>query len=517
MNGHIDPVGRICHGLPGRLQIYNPEVNINVLSPSSRRHTAVRVPNVRLKPIRPFAVFGVLALTAGCVHVPPAPVDLTARAAARVGGTLDLAEIGARAAALAPGEARPAGGLDRLTVFAAILIDDPRVIAARSAVEVARRDAHLAHKAASPTLSLTSDYTNDPSMPSPWQIGATANVQLDFGGRKAGRIRAADLGIVAAGYDLIETVWTERGAATRGLVDVMAGARQNALGAELVTLLDTQLGAMQRRVDAGEMAALTLTPVRAARAAAARARDDASARIAGGRAALATVLGVPVASLQAQMLVWPDFADVPPSPAVTPDQVRAALVRRADVLQKLVAYDQAEAALRVEVAKQLPQISLGPGYSWQGGLVNIPFAINLQAPSFDLNRSAIAAAEAHRAAAGLAIETALADAQGAIDSAASERHAAEAALARLMTEELPQTRRAADRADVQLRLGAIDRADWAAAKAADVSAQLAAVDALTRLRLAQIALEDALRRPLDGPETRISVRTDPALAGETQP
>lgn len=453
----------------------------------------------------------------GCVHVPAAPVDLPARAAARVSAGIDLADVRARAAALAPGTARPAAGLDRLALFAAILADDPHVVAARDAVEVARRDARVAHKAASPMLSLASDYTNDPSMPSPWQIGATADVQLDFGGRKAGRIRGADLGVTGAGYDLIETVWTERTAATRGLVDIMAGERQVALGDDLVAMIDRQLAAMQRRVDAGEMAALTMTPVRAARAAAARARDDAMARIAGGRAAIATVLGVPAASLDPVAFVWPDFAEMPSAPAITPEVVRTALVHRGDVLHQLVAYDQAEAALRVEVARQMPSISLAPGYTWQGGLFHIPFGINLQAPSFDLNRSAIAAAEARRVAAGHTIEVALADAQGAIDTAARERAAAQAALARLQNEELPQARRAADRADAQLQLGAIDRADWAAAKVADLAVRLAAVDTLTRLRLAQIALEQALRQPLDGPETGIRVRTDPALAGETLP
>jgi CRISPR system Cascade subunit CasA len=475
------------------------------------------VPRFGVIPIRFLATLGVLCVLTGCVHVPPAPVDLSARASARIGGRLDLADIQARAAALAPGMPRPAAGLDRLALFAAILVDDPRVAAARAAVEVARRDARLAHKAASPTLSLAGDYTNDPSMPSPWQIGATADVQLDFGGRKKGRIRGAELGVIGAGYDLIDTVWAERNAAMRGLVDVMAGARQAELGDGLVAMLDRQLAAMQRRVDAGEMASLTMAPVRAARAAAARTRDDALARVAAGYAAIATVLGLPAKALEPVPLVWPEFGEAPPARAVTPDGVHAALVHRADVLGKLVIYDQAEAALRVELGKQMPSISLAPGYTWNSGLFNIPFGLNLQSPSFDLNRSAIAAAEARRAAAGQAIETALADAQGAIDSAASERRAAQAALTRLQTEELPQARRAADRADAQLHLGAIDRADWAAIKATDLAAQLAAVDALSRLRLAQIALESALRRPLDGPETGISVRTDPAIAGETQP
>ena len=478
----------------------------------------VKVRRLNPKPsLAVLSAFGVVAMAGGCMRVPPAPVDLPERASARVAGGLDVSAIAVRAAALAPGTPRPEAGLDRLALFAAILTDDPRVAAARAGVEAARRDARLARKAANPMLSVASDYTNDPSMPAPWTIGATADVQLDFGGRRAGRIRGADLGVVGAGYDLVEVVWAERIAAARGLVDVFAGERQVALGDELVALYDRQLAAMQRRVDGGEMPALSLAPVRAARAAAARARDDARARIVGGRAAIATVLGVPVSAFDGVALLWPDFDVVPPAPAITPGLKQAALVHRADVMRTMVAYDQAEAALRVEVARQTPSISLAPGYSWEGGLIHIPFGIALQAPSFDLNRSAIMAAEAHRAAAGQAIESALADAQGTIDTAAGERAAAEAALARLIHEELPQARLAADRADAQLRLGAVDRADWAAAKSADAAARLAAIDALARLRLAQIGLEAALRRPLDGPETLISVRTDPALAGDDRP
>lgn len=465
-----------------------------------------------------------LVLAGGCVRVPPAPIDLPARALARTTDSFDLPAIEARAAALAPGEPRPAAtGMDRLALFAAILAIDPRVTAARDAVEAARRDALLAHKAASPMLGLAGSYTNDQSQPSPWLIGATADVQLDFGGRKAGRIRAADLGVVSAGYDLVETVWSERIAAARGLVDVLAGQRQVVLGDELLGLYDQQLAAMQRRVDAGELTSLALAPVRAMRAAAARARGDAVARIAGGRAAVATVLGVPAAVFDRVALIWPDFASLPPAPPLPPppppplitvDLRRAALVRRADVLKTMVAYDQSEAALRVELARQMPQINLGPGFTWQGGLITLPFALNLQSPSFDLNRSAIMAAAAHRTVAAQAVEAALADAQGAIEAAASERDAAAAALVRLTREELPQTRRVADRADAQVRLGSIDRADWAAAKAADAAARLAAVDALTRLRLAQIGLEAALRQPLDGPEARITVRSDAALGSE---
>jgi CRISPR system Cascade subunit CasA len=132
-----------------------------------------------------------------------------------------------------------------------------------------------------------------------------------------------------------------------------------------------------------------------------------------------------------------------------------AVAGRADVLKAIVAYDQAEADLRGELARQYPAVSLGPGYTWERGLVKLPFAINLTVPSFDLNRAAIRAAEARRAQAGAAIETTLAQAQAAIESARAERAAAAAALDRVRRTELPQTEAVARRADAQLAKGAV--------------------------------------------------------------
>lgn len=450
------------------------------------------------------------ALLGGCMHVAPQPIDLAAHAARRDGSDgaakIDWPAITARAARLTS-DAKPAeAGLDRLTLFAAILSLDPRVAAARDAIATARAEARLARKAANPSLGLTGSYTNDQTQPSPWLIGASAQLQLDFGARREGRITAAELGVTAATYALAEVIWAERGNAARALVDVLAGQRQRALGDDLVAAYDRQLAAMERRVAAGAMSSLDLAPVRAARAAAARARDDAAARIGAGRAAIATVLGVPASAIDDVAPIWPDFAVAPAAEPVSPAIAHAALLRRADILQAMTAYDQAEANLRVELARQVPAIGLGPGFSWQGGLITAPLGINLQATAFDFNRAAIRAAVAKRTEAGAALETVLADAAGAITSAARERDAALAALDRVEREEVPQAHIAAERADAALRLGSMDRADWAAAKAADAAARLAAVDALVRLRLAQIALEQALRQPLDGPETKIGAR-----------
>jgi cobalt-zinc-cadmium efflux system outer membrane protein len=456
---------------------------------------------------RPVVALSALCGLGACTHVPPAPVDVPARAAARTHATLDEAAIRGRARAIAPA-APETPGLDRLALFAALLELDPRVAEARRAVESARKDARAARKAASPTLGLTGEYANDPSTSSPWLLGGALDLPLDIAGRRDARIGKAELGIVVARYDLAETIWSERMILQRALIDMFAGLRQVDLATAILALRDRQLTVLAARAQQGEIATLDLYPYRAQRAQAARTLDDARARVAQGRAAVAAVLGLPAMALAQQGLVWDDFASPAPAPASIDAATRAqAIAGRADILRSLAAYDRSEADLRGELARQYPAVSLGPGYTWERGLVKLPFGANLSLPSFDLNRSAIAAAEAKRAQAGAAIESVLAAAQGAIESAVAERRAAGAALARIRREELPPNDAAAARADSQLRVSRIGRADWAAAKIAALEAHLAEVDALARVRMADAALEEAMRRPLEGPETLV----DPKL------
>lgn len=450
--------------------------------------------------------FGAAALLmlGGCVHVAPAPIDLAARASARSSARIDLAAVRQRVALIAPGGTASPIELDRLGLFAALLEYDPKVAEARSAVLVAQREAAAARKVASPTLTLTSEYARDPSASSPWALGGAVDLPLDFGGRREARLTQADLAVLAARYALADTIWTERMALIRALIEVKAGERQAKVASAALALRDRQLAVLEDRARRGEIAPLDLAPYRAQRAQTARTLDDARARSATGRATLAGVLGLPAAALDGAALAWPDFAAPPAPPALDPAERAASAAARSDVLQALVAYDTAEAALRGELAKQYPSISLGPGYTWERGLVKLPFALSLALPSWDLNRAGIRAAEAQRAKAGASIETTIAAAEAAIETAASELAAAETALARIRGTELPQGDLAAARADRQLALGAISRADWSAAKITAAEARLAEGDALVRVRTAQAALEEALRRPIEGPELQIS-------------
>lgn len=447
---------------------------------------------------------GALSLGA-CVHVAPEPVDLAARATARRAAALDPAAVASEAARIAPGASTAGPGLDRLELFAALLLYDPRIAEARAAIETARREARAAAHATIATLTLTGEYANDPATSSPWLLGGAVELPLELGGRRSARLDRAGLAVLAARYAYAETVWSERTAQRRALIDAFAAAARIPLLTQLLALRDRQLAALERRRAEGETAGITVYPFQAQRAQSARMLEEARAAQAQARIAIAGTIGLPATALDRLALLWPDFG-APAGAGLAihaAERVRAAAAR-ADVLRALVAYDQAEADLRFELAKQYPAIAIAPGYTWERGLVKLPLSVALTLPPFDLNRSAIAAAVARRDQAGAGIETALAAADNAIETALAERRAAVTSYARLRRAELPPTQAGADRADAQLRQGAIDRANWAAAKITALEARLAAVDALVRVRQADAALEEAMRRPLEGPELAIS-------------
>ncbi len=402
--------------------------------------------------------------------------------------------------------AEPSGSnLDRLTLFAAILILDPKVDAARAAIETAKAQARASRKAPGFVLNLTSEYANDPATRSPWLLGGTIDIPIDAGGRRTARLTTANIAVSVARYSFAETLWAERMAVRRALTDRMIALRQGELARAISVLRDRQLAVMERKLHAGAAARPDIVPVRLAQTSAARIASDADARRAQADQAIAALLGLSETGLSAFEIHWAEF-DTPAADPLSPlasGTLEQAITARSDILKALAAYDQAEADLRGEVARQYPAIIVSPGYTWERGLVKLPLSVGLALPPLDLNRNAIAAAMAKRDQAGKQIEAQISQAAAAFDAAAAERRQAFAILTRIRTSDLPAARRLAAQADAELGQGSIDRAEWAVAQIAILQYRQAELDALARVQAADAALEDAMQRPLEGPEQMI--------------
>lgn len=442
-------------------------------------------------------------LLGGCQSYRPAPVDATAIAVARQRRPADPEAVRAEQARIAPAAPYDAARWNRLSVLAALLVHNPDVAAARAAIVSARAQAAVARQAPGATLTLSSEYAHDPSTRSPWLLGGAIDVPLDIGGQRKARITSATLNIAIARYDYADTLWAARMQAHRALIDLFIATREAEAGERLLELRSQQQAAMERRLTAGAVARADLERVRADVASVASSIEEAKGRAATARQALATAIGLPAAALAGFAFNWPHFDDPAPDPVAGLQDRIGATVARADILKAVAAYDQAESDLRAEVAKQYPAISISPGYTWERGLTKLPLSVGLALPPFDLNRHAIAAAQAKRAEAGQKLEGVVAAANAGLDAAISECRLARAALARVRAVDLPIARRLAAQADAQFRHGEIDRTDWAAAQGGVPQAQRAELAVLARVQAADAALEDALRRPLDGPELMI--------------
>lgn len=450
-------------------------------------------------------ITGVLLILglASCVSYGPAPKplgEIADRFAARSASWTAAVQTCQRLAPSAPCDpTRP----DRLLLFAMLVENNPDVAAARAHLHSVEAAAVAARAPAGPTLTLSTEYAKASSDPSPWLFGAALDIPLDTGGRRTARIASADLAVNVARYELAEAIWTARMGLVRALDEVSTAMGQLTLASNLIALQERRMQAMDRRVNAGEATRAELERARSDLADARRRDAAATAMREAGKVQVAKALGLAAANLPASLPEGGAFGVDVHVLLPTAQQRSRALLARADLLKTMVAYDQAEADLRGEVAKQYPAISVGPGFTWERGLVKLPFNVGLVLPPLDLNRRNIRAAEARRSEAGAALEAAYASAVGSVDAAYAEITAARRALADFRKLDLPIAQRLAVQADREIAAGAIDRTDWAAAQAGLLIAQLAEIDAITRVVVANAALEDALRRPLSGPETRI--------------
>ncbi|MBC7519546.1 MAG: TolC family protein [Sandarakinorhabdus sp.] len=454
--------------------------------------------------MRPGVVLGWALLLGGCVAYRPQPIDVAGAVVQRQAAQLDPAAVGRRLSVLAPGAAWNGKDWDLLALFAAAIDNNPEIKSARAAVVTAQADARATRVRTGPTLTLTTEYAGAAPEKSPWLFGAVLDVPIDAGGPRAAPLARADLGGVAARQDLAETVWRVRMVLRRAAADRLIAERQAALFDTIIAVRDRQFAAMQRRVGAGAASRADLERVRADAADAVRRRGDAGVQRAAADAALAAALGVPASAVTGLALRWDGF-DAPPTAFVSAGagERAAAIAVRADVLKSVIAYDQSEADLRGEIARQYPAISIGPGYTWERGLVKLPVNIALVLPPIDDNRAAINAAEARRAEAARRLEASVAQAQGHIDRALVDVGQARALLAKVRSGEIAAADRLAVQADRELAAGSIDRTEWAAAQAGSGLARASEIDALARVHAADAGLEDALRRAVAGPETQI--------------
>jgi outer membrane protein TolC len=178
-------------------------------------------------------------------------------------------------------------------------------------------------------------------------------------------------------------------------------------------------------------------------------------------------------------------------------QVRTqALHRRADLLAALAEYAASQSALQLEIAKQYPDVHLGPGYEYDQGAHKWGLSVGAELPVFNRNQGPIAEAEARRTEAAARFLALQARVIAEIDRAVAGFAAAGDQLGQIDT--LLQTQRQQARSmQAAVKAGGADPLELGSAQLEVRLAELARLDALVKAHQALGQLEDAVQVPFD--------------------
>jgi outer membrane protein TolC len=378
------------------------------------------------------------------------------------------------------------------TLSLAALYFHPAMEAARARLAEAEAAAVTAGARPNPTLSIA------PGVPSPWLMNLDFAVPIETAGKRGHRIQAARSLDQAAQLDVADAAWKVRSGVRLALLNcVLASRNLDALRVE-EAVRGEQVKLLEQRLAVGEIARPEVDAARIELAKTHLAMAAAEGRANESRAALAASMAIPVAALEGMDFAW-DGLDSPPAAESLSAAViqKDAVLNRLDVRRALAQYAAAEADLQLEIAKQYPDIQIGPGYAYEEGHNYFTLGLSATLPVFNRNEGPIAEAEARRrevAGAFVARQTqVIAESETSLAryvSALKELAEADQSLRTLQDAQVQRMKRA-------VQLGEEDRLALSGVQIEHAVVVRSRLDALGRAQSALGELEDAVQRPLD--------------------
>jgi outer membrane protein, heavy metal efflux system len=397
----------------------------------------------------------------------------------------------------------------------------PDLAVAEAKLSLAKAAIITAGQRPNPSVGLGPVYTASaaPSF-APWAIGAASfNFPIETAGKRGYRIAQAQHLADAAALAVGETAWHVRSAVRMALLNHLVAQQENDLARAYESASEHTAQLLEERVSAGAASAPELYFELANLAAARLKAAQAQSRVPETLNALAAALGLPVETLQGRVFAWPELDSPPDEASLTQARVQQeALLNRIDLRQMLAEYAAADEALKLEIARQYPNINLGGGYSWEVNENIFELIPVVTLPLMNQNQGPIAEAQAKRAqvAAEFAAlqDSTTAQATGALTNYRGALRAFEQGKgsATFAERRLDAMRRAAE-------LGDIDSLTLATAQLETIVAQQSRLSAMASAQAGLGALEDAVERPLENGDLK-SFSLPPPIpnaAGEQTP
>jgi cobalt-zinc-cadmium efflux system outer membrane protein len=454
-----------------------------------------------------------LGVIAGCVGYQAAPLEPRHNVEQFAARRLDDKQLGDDVANLMPpaGTSWPPQEWDRGELLAVALVRNPGLAVSQAQVQAALARRVTAGETPNPGVTLQSEYGAHGEM-HPWLYGLSLNWPVRPNSRRRLGQQIAGLDITNTRLQLMDQTWALRRELIAALSD-WEGARRRLVLLDRLAAAQDRLAVLEhKRVTAGEDSVSEVVTVEQARIEIEQQQSQIRAQADAAQAAAARAMGFPTNTLDEMRFAWPDWGAPPPvSEAQHGEAYEKALLSRTDLEVAIADYAIAETRLKLAVARQYPELEVGPGYYWDHGIAKFPFDIGFTLP-VNRNKGEIAEARAARELAGARMLELQADIYNEI--AAAERTER---LARANTETAERqseaTRHQLERSELSLRLGASGQQEHIAAEILAVRAELEVLQMRAQLQAARNDLEDALHAPLSGPELALAKSSIAMLSG----
>jgi outer membrane protein TolC len=322
-------------------------------------------------------------------------------------------------------------------------------------------------------------------------------IPIETAGKRGYRVQSARNLDEAARLDLADSAWTVLGSTRLALLNYLLASRNLEVARSEEQIRADQVNILERILTAGEIPRFDVDLARIELSKTEVAMRTVEGQVSEARAALAAAIGIPMAGLQDAQFDWPDMETPPATETIsTADIQRDALLNRLDIRRSLAQYAAAESDLQLEIAKQYPDINLGPGYTYEEKHSFFTVGLSSAIPLFNRNQGPIAEAEARRkeaAAAFVQTQTqviARSERALAAYSAALREVAETQSLYKLQESQLQIVQQG-------IRAGSENRLSLDGVQIQLFILARARLDALGRSQRALGDLEDAVQRPLD--------------------
>ncbi|MCB1205837.1 MAG: TolC family protein [Verrucomicrobiae bacterium] len=358
------------------------------------------------------------ALT-GCVSYEPAP--LSPEQSAWEVNSRSLDDPGFRAFLNEEKAGEGPWNVNRLALAAAYFHPDVAIVRAQAAEMAAAVE--TAGQRPNPVFTFGPQFASNRATYTPWFLAGNVAIPIETAGKRKRRIEQAVSTAEAARWRVSSQAWSARARVRTAMLDLYS-ARENLrlLGIER-GLNEETIGKLTAQMEAGDVSPFELTQARLALNRTHLTWQDAKRNEVTGEAKLAAAVGVPVSAIRSVPLDLSDFQRLPEIGKTV--SYRMALTQRADLMALLADYAAAEAALRLEIARQYPDFNLKPGYDYNSGQNRWQLGWSIELP-LNGNRGPIAEAEARRQSAATAFLARQAAIQGELEIALADYNASRA-------------------------------------------------------------------------------------------